>query len=147
MIYGSAPDRAEYGVRRACGAMDVESHLNETIDHILDLLFLRPGLHNHYHVSLPLILLLSFQALDPPALVNDALEQPLQTFVIEWTRVRFFYSTQNFSFPLRIIDPELLIMFDPADFNGAFRPLVEQLYELSVNLVNFASPVFNAHFD
>ena len=32
-------------------------------------------------------------------------------------------------------------MFDPADFNGTFRPLVEQLNQLSVNLVNFASPI------
>jgi hypothetical protein len=38
-------------------------------------------------------------------------------------------------------------VFDSPDLDRAFRTLVEQLNEFAVDFINFASPIFDAHFD
>jgi hypothetical protein len=50
MIDRSAANRAQNRVRRTCRAVDVKTHLNEAIDHALDLLFPRPFMHYDYHL-------------------------------------------------------------------------------------------------
>src|SRR5262245_35647102 len=41
----------EYGTRHAGGAVNVETDLNQTIDHLLNLFFLGPFLHHDNHIS------------------------------------------------------------------------------------------------
>src|SRR5439155_12795785 len=65
----------------------------------------------------PWHLFLGFSALDPAALIDHALEQPLQTGVIEWTVVLFPNTLEDFSFSLRIVDAQIHGSFEPADFN------------------------------
>src|SRR6185295_11611199 len=89
--------------------------------------------------------LFSLEPFDTPAFIDDTLEQTLQTFVIERPRVRFLYSTKDFALPLRIVNAEILSMFDLPNLDGAFRTLVEQLNEPAVNFINFAAPIFDAH--
>jgi hypothetical protein len=42
-------DGAQHRLRRARGAMDVESHRHQPVNYVLDLLFLRAFLHDYDH--------------------------------------------------------------------------------------------------
>ena len=126
--------------------MNVESHLDEAVDHILDLLLSCPFLHDHDHYLVPL-LFLSLKPLDPAALVNNALEQTLKALIVQRSIIGILDSPQNLAFPLRIVDSHIEIMFDSSDFNCAFRAFIQQLHELSVDFIDFAPPIFNTHDD
>src|SRR6185503_14604792 len=49
---GLAADAAEHGVERAGGAMDIETVVDEAVDHPLDLFGRRVFLHDDYHGEL-----------------------------------------------------------------------------------------------
>src|SRR6266581_2102258 len=87
-----------------------------------------------------------FERFDISALLNDPLKQTLQPRTVERSGVRFFDPLENFLFPFRIIDRQILGALDLSDFNGAFRTLVQQLNKLPVDLINFPPPIFDGHF-
>jgi hypothetical protein len=93
------------------------------------------------------LLLFPFYPLDAPAFIDHSLEQPLQSFVIQWASIHTFDSPENLSFSLGIVEAEVFDVFDLSDFNRAFRTLVEKFNELVIDLINFAPPIFYAHLD
>jgi hypothetical protein len=123
--------------------VNIKSHLNEAIDYTLNLFFLRPFLHHNNHA----LFLLPFNPLDAPALVDYAFEQALQPFIVQRPSIDLFDALKDFPFALRIIDTEVFDMFDPSDLDRAFGALVEQFNQFVVDLINFASPIFNTHLD
>jgi hypothetical protein len=99
--------------------MNVESHLDEVVDHILDLLVSRSFLHDNDHYLMPL-LFLSLEPFDPAALVDNAFEQTLKALIVQRTVIGLFDPPQDLAFPLRIVDSHVEIMFDFSDCNCAF---------------------------
>src|SRR6266705_1087407 len=102
--------------------MNIESHLNETVDHTLDLFFFRPFLHYDNH-EVSLIFLFALEALDPAAFINDSFEQPLKTFIIQRPSIGFLDPPKNVTLSLSLINPHVEIVLDFADLNSAFRSL------------------------
>ena len=90
----SAADGADDRAARAGGPVHVEAHLHQLRDHALNLLFGRALLHHHDHGvlrhSCPSeftdVLLRRGSPLEPPRLVDDALEQPRDRVVVERAR-------------------------------------------------------------
>src|SRR5690242_15665897 len=97
--------------------MNIETHLNEAIDHTLDLFFFGPFLHYDNHEVASLVFLFALEALDPPALINDPFEEALKAFIIQRASIAFLDPPKNFTLPLRVINPQVKIMLDLADLN------------------------------
>src|SRR3954453_5281795 len=100
MIDRRSADCTQHDVCGSRGAMNVEAHLHQAVNDVLDLFFLRTFLHHHNHSVRSLVFLLAFETLDPPALINNPLEQTLETLIVEWAAVRLLDPAKNFALPL-----------------------------------------------
>src|SRR3989442_4384927 len=82
---------------------------------------------------------------DRARFVNDPLEQPPDCCVRERPSVRPLHAFEHVAFALRLIERLMFRLLDAPDFNGAPRPLVQELDELLVDLIDAAAPLLNGY--
>src|SRR2546425_4404572 len=78
-------------------------------------------------------------------LVNDALEEAADGGVGERALIGGLGILQHFLFAFRLIKREVGRLFEPANFEGTTRALVQELDELLVDFVDAAAPVVEIH--
>src|SRR5690242_939512 len=96
-------------------------------------------------ITTTIYLLLRFVPLDPAALVNDSLEQPLQSFFIQRPAVLLFHAPKNFALTFRVINTHVMCFLDLSNFNHASSSFVQQLEKPYINIIDALAPVFDAH--
>src|SRR5437762_3289490 len=78
-------------------------------------------------------------------LVNDALKQTANSGVGQRPGIVAFRVGQHFDFTLRLIQRDVCLLLELADFERAARALVEKLNELLVDFVDAAAPIGEIH--
>src|SRR5579883_357595 len=124
--------------------MDVESHLNQAVDHALDLFFGGALLHHNNHLRTSSVLF-TLETFNAPALIDYTLEQTLKTLVVERAGICFFDSAEYFALPFRVINSQIEIVFNLSNFDRASGTFIQQPYKLLVDIIDFLTPVFDAH--
>jgi hypothetical protein len=88
------------------------------------------------------------RALDPPRFVDDSLEHPREGVALE-RAARLLavrpHMPKHFGFPVRLIHLEAEPVLQPADLEGAVRPLVQQLDEALVELIDPPPQIVDIH--
>src|SRR2546427_8331451 len=82
---------------------------------------------------------------DRARFVNDPLEQPPDCCLGARPAVRALHAFEHFAFALRLIERLMFRLLYVPDFDGAARPLVQQLDELLVDLIDAAAPLIDGH--
>src|SRR5260370_21874937 len=77
--------------------------------------------------------------------VNDALEKAADSGVGERALIGGLGILQHFLFAFRLIKREVGRLFEPANFEGTMRALVQELDGLLVDFVDAAAPAVDIH--
>ena len=78
-------------------------------------------------------------ALGGAGFVNDALEEPADGSVGQWTRIILLSVRKHFVLPVGLVQRNFRRLFELADFESAARPLVQEFDEFLVDFVDAAS--------
>src|SRR5207244_7341416 len=92
-------------------------------------------------------LFLLFVSFVAPSFIDDSFEEALQALVIQRTIVLFLNPPENFALSFRIVHAHVQSSFKSPDLDSASGALVQKLNELSVNFIDFLTPIVDAHFD
>jgi hypothetical protein len=103
-------------------------------------------LHHSFRHALNLGLIVHHGGLDAARFANDALKEFADRMVIEWSWIIRLHPGYYLLLALCVIQRQTSFLFKSADLCRQPRSRVEQPYELIVNIVDFGSPILNAHF-
>jgi hypothetical protein len=77
--------------------------------------------------------------------IHDALENLQQVAMLQGPSINFLDLLEHDSLPIRFINRQVRITFQPSDFLGSLRTPVEYLDQLAVDLVDSPAPVCYVH--
>ncbi len=78
-------------------------------------------------------------------LVQNPLKQSADGRFAERAAIGALRAFQHLAFAFGLVERGAIGFFQLADFEHAARPLVEQLHQLTVDLIDFATPMFYVH--
>lgn len=85
------------------------------------------------------------QRLQPSRFLQDGREEPTDRVIIERPQIVLERPRDDFFFSFAREEIKVHLTFELADFNRAGRTAIEQLDELSINLINLVAPIVNVH--